>query len=348
MTSIDTELTLPRTMRYVDYGAGGGPEVLRIAHCELPIPLEGEVLLEIAYAGVNRPDCAQRIGRYPPPPGASPILGLEVAGRVTALGPSANRWKIGDLVSALVPGGGYAEYCAVPAAHCLPVPAGLSLAQAAALPETCFTVWDNVFSRASLKAGEHFLVHGGAGGIGTTAIQMASALGARVMATVGDAAKVDYCLQAGAERVVLYRDEDFVAAAMDFSGGKGLDVVLDMVAGPYLERDLEALAVDGRIAVIAFMGGTQATVDVVKILRKRASIIGSTLRPRSMAYKAELAAALESRWWPHLSEKQYQPVVHCVFDLDEATKAHALMESGSHNGKIVLAVRPLPGDANGS
>lgn len=336
------------TMRYVDCGAGGAPEVLRTARCERPILREGEVLVEVAYAGVNRPDCAQRIGRYPPPPGASPILGLEVAGRVAALGPGAERWRVGDFVCALVPGGGYAEFCAVPAAHCLPVPAGLSLAQAAALPETCFTVWDNVFTRARLQAGEYFLVHGGAGGIGTTAMQMASAMGARVMATVGDAAKADYCREAGAERVVQYREEDFAAAAMDFTEGRGLDVVLDMVAGPYLERDVEALAIDGRIAVIAFMGGAEATIDVVKLLRKRASIIGSTLRPRSLAYKADLAAALERHWWPHLAVKRLQPVVNHVFDLDDAWKAHALMESGTHRGKIVLAVRPGEGGANGS
>ncbi|PZQ78134.1 MAG: NAD(P)H-quinone oxidoreductase [Variovorax paradoxus] len=335
-------------MRYVAYGTGGGPDVLRTAHCERPMPREGEVLLEVAYAGVNRPDCAQRIGRYPPPPSASPILGLEVAGRVAALGPGVARWRVGDFVCALVPGGGYAEFCAVPATHCLPVPAGLSLAQAAALPETCFTVWDNVFVRARLQASERFLVHGGAGGIGTTAIQMASALGARVMATAGDAAKADYCRGAGAERIVLYREEDFVAAAMDFTEGHGLDVVLDMVAGPYLERDLEALAMDGRIAVIAFMGGAEAAIDVVKVLRKRASIMGSTLRPRSVAYKADLAAALEQHWWPRLAEVRLQPVVHSVFDLDDAARAHALMESGMHSGKIVLAVRPAEGGASGS
>ncbi len=328
------------TMRHVDHGAGGGPEVLRLAQCERPAPGAGELLIEVAYAGVNRPDCAQRIGRYPPPPGASPIIGLEVAGRVAALGPGAERWQVGDWVCALVPGGGYAEYCAVPARHCLPVPAGLGLAQAAALPETCFTVWDNVFERARLQPGESFLVHGGAGGIGTTAIQMASAFGARVMTTIGDAAKAGYCRQAGAERVVLYRDEDFVAAALDFTAGHGLDVVLDMVAGPYLERDLEALAADGRIALIAFMGGPQATIDVVKLLRKRAQLTGSTLRPRSVAYKAMLAQALERHWWPKLAEPRLQPVVHQVFDLAQAAEAHALMESGAHSGKIVLAVRP--------
>ncbi len=328
------------TMRYVDHGSGGGPEVLRLAVCESPVPREGELLLEVAYAGVNRPDCAQRIGRYPPPPGASPIIGLEVSGRVAALGPSVERWKVGDTVCALVPGGGYAEFCAVPASHCLPIPEGLTLAQAAALPETCFTVWDNVFERARLRPGESLLVHGGAGGIGTTAIQMASALGARVMATVGDAAKVGHCRQAGAERVVPYRDEDFVVAGLEFTGGQGLDVILDMVAGPYLERDLEVLAMDGRIALIAFMGGSQATIDVVKVLRKRAQLMGSTLRPRSVAYKAMLAQALERHWWPRLVEPRLQPVVHRVFDMAQAAQAHALMESGAHSGKIVLAVRP--------
>jgi len=327
------------TMRYIDYGAGGGPEVLRLATCERPVPREGEVLLEVACAGVNRPDCAQRIGRYPPPAGASPILGLEVAGHVAALGPGVRCWRIGDAVCALVPGGGYAEFCTVPAAHCLPVPDGLSLAQAAALPETCFTVWDNVFERARLQPGESFLVHGGAGGIGTTAIQMASALGARVMTTVGDAAKVSHCLEAGAERVVLHREEDFVAASMAFTQGQGHDVVLDMVAGPYLERDLEALATDGRIALIAFMGGTQATVDIVKILRKRASIMGSTLRPRSVDYKAKLTRALALQWWPRLTQPRLQPIVHEVFALEDAARAHALMESGTHSGKIVLSVR---------
>jgi NADPH2:quinone reductase len=321
-------------MDYVDYGEGGGPEVLQLASCARPSPREGEVLIQVAFAGVNRPDCAQRIGRYPPPPGASPIIGLEVSGEVAAVGPGVTRWKVGDKVCALTPGGGYAQYCVAPAGHCLPIPTGLTLAQAAALPETCFTVWDNVFVRSSLKAGENFLVHGGSGGIGATAIQMASAMGARVMTTVGDAGKMDFCKGAGADLVVNYREEDFVAAAMAFTGGKGVDVVLDMVAGPYLE----ALALDGRIALIAFMGGPTATIDVIKILRKRASLTGSTLRPRSVAYKAELAAALEAQWWPRLSEPRLAPAIHSVFALKDAADAHRLMESSAHAGKIVLAV----------
>ncbi len=325
-------------MTYVDYGAGGGPEVLKLATCERPVARAGEVLVKVAFAGVNRPDCAQRIGRYPPPPGASPILGLEVAGLVVQVGEGVTRWKVGDSVCALTPGGGYAQYCAVPAGHCLPIPEGLSLAQAAALPETCFTVWDNVFTRAALQPGETFLVHGGSGGIGATAIQMASALGARVIATVGKAEKIEFCRRAGAHLVVNYAEEDFVAAAMAFTEGKGVDVVLDMVAGPYLERDLEALALDGRIAVIAFMGGAQATIDVVKVLRKRASIMGSTLRPRSVAYKSSIAAALESAWWPRLAEARLQPVIHRTLALAEAEAAHRLMESSAHTGKIVLEV----------
>jgi NADPH2:quinone reductase len=324
-------------MTFVDHGAGGGPEVLKLAECERPVPLAGEVLIKVAFAGVNRPDCAQRIGRYPPPPGASPIIGLEVAGEVSEVGEGVTRWKRGDRVCALTPGGGYAQYCVAPAGHCLPIPAGLSLAQAAALPETCFTVWDNVFTRANLKPGESFLVHGGSGGIGATAIQMASALGARVMTTVGTAAKMEFCRRAGAQLVVNYREEDFVAAALAFTEGKGVDVVLDMVAGPYLERDLEALALDGRIAVIAFMGGAQATLDVVKVLRKRASIMGSTLRPRSNGYKSAIAAALEAGWWPRLDQASLQPVIDRTFALAQAEAAHRLMESSSHAGKIVLA-----------
>jgi NADPH2:quinone reductase len=326
------------SMRYVDYGAGGGPEVLQLASCPRPRPRAGQVVIRVAFAGVNRPDCAQRIGRYPPPPGASPILGLEVAGEIAEVGEGVTRWKVGDTVCALTPGGGYAEYCATPASHCLPVPAGLSLAQAAALPETCFTVWDNVFTRAALKPGESFLVHGGSGGIGATAIQMASALGARVMTTVGSAAKMEFCRQAGADLVVNYRAEDFVPAAMDFTGGKGVDVVLDMVAGPYMERNLDALAMDGRIAVIAFMGGAQVTFDVVKVMRKRASILGSTLRPRSDDYKSAIASALEAGWWPRLREPRLQPVIHRTFSLGEAQAAHRLMESSQHAGKIVLEV----------
>ena len=333
-------------MQFVDYGAGGPAEVLKLARCDRPVPGEAQVLIEVAYAGVNRPDCAQRLGRYPPPPGASPILGLEVSGHVVAVGANTPRWGIGDAVCALVPGGGYAEFCVVPADHCLPIPTGLTLAQAAALPETCFTVWDNVFVRAALQPGETFLVHGGSGGIGLTAIHMASAFGARVMTTVGSADKLAFCTQAGADLAINYHDQDFVEAASSFTEGKGFDVILDMVAGPYLDRDLDALALDGRIALIAFMGGALATVDVVKILRKRATLTGSMLRPRSVAYKTRLARALEEQWWPRLTDTRLQPVLHRVFPMAEAAQAHTLMESSAHTGKIVLAVSEVAQNAS--
>lgn len=327
-------------MNFVDHGAGGSPEVLRLARCERPVPRADEVLIKVAFAGVNRPDCGQRMGRYPPPPGASPIIGLEVAGHVVQVGPGVSRWKVGDAVCALTPGGGYAQYCATPADHCLAVPAGMPLEQAAALPETCFTVLDNVFNRSSLKPGESFLVHGGSGGIGTAAIQMARAFGAQVLTTVGSAEKKAYCLEAGAHCVINYREQDFVPVAMDFTHGRGVDVILDMVAGPYLRRDLEALALDGRIAVIAFMGGSEAAIDVMPILRKRATITGSTLRPCTVEQKAGIARALEAQWWPHLCDLKLRPVLHHIFDLGDAGKAHALMESSAHVGKIVLAVDP--------
>lgn len=327
-----------KDMLYVDYGSGGDASVLKVERCEIPQPKEDEVLVKIAFAGVNRPDIAQRIGRYPPPVGASPIMGLEVSGTIVELGRNGSEWAVGDEVCALVPGGGYAEYCVVPASHCLPVPRGLSLEQAAALPETCFTVWDNVFTRSGLKSGESFLVHGGGGGIGVTAIQMASAMGARVITTVGSASKVAFCEALGAERVVNYREEDFVKESLEFTAGKGIDVVLDMVGGTYLDRDLDALAMDGRIALIAFMGGVQATIDVTKVLKRRALIGGSTLRPRSKEYKAEIARALRDKWWPKLIEERLRPVIHAVFPLAQAKEAHELMESSDHSGKIVLSV----------
>ncbi len=325
-------------MQYVDYGAGGGPEVLRLAQTQAPVAAQGEVLIKVAFAGVNRPDCAQRIGRYPPPPGASAIIGLEVAGHIAAVGPGVTRWKVGDAVCALTPGGAYAQYCAAPAEHCLPIPAGMSLESAAALPETCFTVWDNVFTRASLQPGEHFLVHGGSSGIGMTAIQMAKAFGAHVMTTVGTAEKAAFCKMIGADLVVNYRDDDFVARAEEFSNGKGVDVVLDMVGGSYLARDLQALAMDGRIALIAFMGGNDAQIEITPILRKRATITGSTLRPRTIAQKSAIARELETKWWPKLNAGVGAPVVHRVFPWAQAAQAHALMESSAHTGKIVLAV----------
>jgi len=330
-------MTAP-TMRYIDHGKGGGPEVLALAIRPRPEPGPGEVLIRVRYAGVNRPDVAQRIGRYPPPPGASPIIGLEVAGEIAAVGRGVERWRPGDRVCALTPGGGYAQYCVAPAAHCLPIPSGMPLSHAAALPETCFTVWDNVFRRAGLKPGESLLVHGGAGGIGTTAIQMGKAMGARVMATAGAPEKVRYCLDRGADLAIDYREQDFVAQVLAYTGGQGANVVLDMVAGSYLQRDLDCLALDGRIALIAFMGGTTSTIDVTTILRKRATLVGATLRPRSVEQKAEIANELARHWWPKLDAGAGTPVVQAVMDWDQAGAAHRIMENGELIGKLVLAI----------
>ncbi|MEO7150320.1 MAG: NAD(P)H-quinone oxidoreductase [Burkholderiaceae bacterium] len=323
-------------MFYIDHGQGGGPEVLRAMRAARPTPAADEVLIEVAYAGVNRPDCAQRIGRYLPPADASPVLGLEVAGRVVAVGADVGTWQPGDLVCALTPGGAYAEYCVAPAAHCLPVPDGWSLEAAACLPEALFTVWDNVFRRARLRATETVLVHGGSGGVGNAAVQLARAMGATVIATAGSQDKATRCLAIGAHHAIDYRTEDFVARAMDITGGRGVDVVNDMVAGPYIARDLEALALDGRIALIAFMGGARAEIDVLPILRKRATITGSTLRPCSRAHKAAIAADLRAQVWPLLRQGLCKPQVERVLPLAAAADAHRLMESGAHFGKIVL------------
>lgn len=323
-------------MRYIDHGGGGGPEVLAVREMRQPVPGPGDILIQVAYAGVNRPDCAQRIGRYPPPPGASTVLGLEVAGRVAAVGEGVKGWRLGDRVCALTPGGGYADYCLAPAGHCLPVPQGWSLRDAAGLPEAAFTVWDNLFRRARLAAGEVVLVHGGSGGVGNAAIQMARAMGATVLATCGSEAKAARCRELGAHHTILYREQDFVHEALAFTGGRGVDVILDMVAGPYLARDLEALALDGRIAVIAFMGGTQAPIDVIPLLRKRAQITGSTLRPCTVEHKAAIAQELLDRIWPHLDNGHGRPAIEAVFAPAQAADAHRLMESGSHFGKLLL------------
>lgn len=325
-------------LRYIDHGGGGPPEVLRLAEGAVPEPGPGEVLIEVAFAGVNRPDCAQRVGRYPPPPGASPVLGLEVSGRVAAVGPGVERWRAGDTVCALTPGGGYASHCLAPAEHCLPVPAGFSLEQAAALPETCFTVWDNLFSRARLQSGESLLVHGGSSGIGVTAIQMGKAFGARVLTTVGTPDKAAFCRMLGADLAIDYRNEDFVRQALAFTRDRGVDVVLDMVGGPYVARDIEALAPDGRIALIAFMGGPEAVLPIPALLRKRATLTGSTLRPRSVAQKAAIARELERHWWPRLAAGQGTPAIDSVIPWTDAVRAHERMESSAHTGKIVLAV----------
>lgn len=325
-------------MRMIAAKGAGGPEVLAVGEGPAPQPGEGEVLIKVAYAGVNRPDVMQRRGLYPPPPGASPILGLEVAGTIAARGDGVVGLHEGREVCALVAGGGYAEYCTAPAPQCLPVPKGLTLCEAAALPETFFTVWTNVFDRGRLKAGETFLVHGGTSGIGTTAIQLAHAFGARVLATAGGDEKCVFCQKLGAEAAINYRNEDFVEVARRLTGGGGADLILDMVGGSYFQRNLRALAVEGRLVQIAFQEGSQVQADLTPIMVKRLTVTGSTLRPRSVAEKGAIAAALKERVWPLIEAGRVKPVIHKVFPLEEAAAAHALMESSAHIGKIMLAV----------
>jgi NADPH2:quinone reductase len=329
---------LPARMQAVEITRPGGPEVLQVTQRPTPAPKPGEVVIAVTTAGVNRPDCFQRAGSYAPPPGASDLPGLEVAGTVAALGEGVTQWRIGDAVCALTPGGGYAQYCATPAAHCLPVPRGMTLAQAAALPETFFTVWINVFERARLSPGETLLVQGGSSGIGVTAIQMARAFGHRVFATAGSAEKCAACERLGAERAVNYRTEDFVEVVKQLTGGRGVDVILDMVGGEYVPRELKCLATDGRLSIIAFLGGSKASLDMSDILYRRLTITGSTLRPRSIEYKAQVAAALRERVWPLLEAGTLRPVIYQTFALDQAAAAHALMESSVHIGKILLQV----------
>ncbi len=331
-------IQVPETMQVVEITRPGGPEVLKPATRPVPQPRAGEVLIQVAAAGVNRPDCLQRAGAYAPPPGASDLPGLEVAGALVRVGEGASEWKVGDRVCALAPGGGYAQYCVTPAAHCLPLPRGLDLIQAASLPETFFTVWINVFERARLAPGETLLVQGGASGIGVTAIQMARAFGHRVFATAGSAEKCAACERLGAERAIDYRTQDFVEAVRELTGGKGVDVILDMVGGDYVARELRCLATDGRLSLIAFLGGTKATLDLSDILFRRLTITGPTLRPRSVEYKAGIAQALRQRVWPLIEAGNIRPVIYRSFPLAQAAQAHALMESGAHIGKIVLEV----------
>ena len=325
-------------MTVVEITESGGPEVLKPATRPLTPPRAGEVLIKVAAAGVNRPDMIQRQGLYPPPPGASDIPGLEIAGAVVALGDGVDGWSTGDAACALVSGGGYAEYCAAPAAQCLPPPEGLSLIEAAALPETLFTVWSNVFDRAGLKQGESFLVHGGSSGIGTTAIQLAKAFGARVFATAGSDEKCAACLSLGADRAINYNDEDFVQAVKDETGGKGADVILDMVGGDYVARNIAALAADGRMVSIAFLKGAKVEVNLMPVMLKRLTLTGSTLRPRSVGFKAAIAQRLRQKVWPLIETGRIKPVIHATFPLARAADAHRLMESSAHIGKIVLEV----------
>ena len=324
-------------MKCIQIREPGGPGVLEMTTRPIPSPQSGEVLIRVMAAGVNRPDCIQRLGHYAPPPGITDIPGLEVAGEISAIGNDVSGWSVGDPVCALVAGGGYGEFVTAPAQQCLPVPGTLTMIEAAALPETFFTVWTNVFERGALKAGETLLVHGGSSGIGTTAIQIARQMGARVMATAGSAEKCAACLKLGAERAVNYREEDFVDAAIEF-GGKGVDVILDMVGGDYIARNIKALAVDGRLVNIAFLQGSKAEVNFMPIMLKRLTLTGSTLRPQSIERKGEIANALKSRVWPLIGNGTIHPVVHQTFELSDAEEAHQLMESSQHIGKIILAV----------
>ncbi len=331
-------MSLPTSMTAIEISTPGGPEVLAPTERLVPTAGPGEVLIEVAAAGVNRPDVLQRLGNYPPPPGASDIPGLEVAGRVVAVGEGVSQWREGDQVTALVTGGGYAQYCAAPAAQCLPIPEGLSIEEAAGLPETFFTVWTNVFDRGRLQAGEAFLVHGGSSGIGTTAIQVARALGARVFATAGSAEKCRACEDLGAERAINYREEDFVEIVKAATDGRGVDVILDMVGGDYIARNLKALAVEGRLCYIAFLGGSKAEVDFLPLMLKRITLTGSTLRARDVAFKAAIADNLRRTVWPKIEAGEIKPVMAARFPLEKAAEAHALMESSQHIGKIVLTV----------
>ena len=330
---------IPSQMRAIEISTPGAPEVLRPALRPVPLPAAGEVLIEVAAAGINRPDVLQRKGGYPPPPGASDIPGLEVAGTVARLGPQVSGCKVGDEVCALVTGGGYAEYVAAPAVQCLPVPRGLTLEQAASLPETFFTVWVNVFQRGALKNEETLLVQGGSSGIGVTAIQMARAFGHRVFVTAGTQEKCAECEKLGATRAINYRSEDFVAVIKQLTGGRGVDVILDMVGGDYVPRELASLAEDGRLCLIAFLGGTKTTLEMTDILRRRLTITGSTLRPRPVEVKHAIAQALRDKVWPLIESGKIRPVIYRTFELDEAAAAHSLMESSEHVGKIMLSVR---------
>lgn len=326
-------------MRAIEITQPGKPDVLRLCERPVPVPQAGEVLIKVHAAGINRPDVLQRLGKYPVPPGASELPGLEVAGEIVDGDYAAAGFAKGDLVCALVQGGGYAEYCTAPAGQCLPIPKGLSPLEAASLPETYFTVWTNVFDRAGLAPGESLLVQGGSSGIGVTAIQLAAALGHRVFATAGTDEKCRACEQLGAERGINYRNEDFARVVKELTGGKGVDVILDMVAGDYLPREIDCLADDGRIALIALLGGAKAEIDLGQVLRRRLSISGSTLRPRPVAFKAAIARSLRERVWPLFEQGKLRPVIHQTFPLEQAADAHALMESSTHVGKIVLELR---------
>ncbi len=333
---------VPATMRYIAVAEPGPPDRMRIAEGPTPAPRAGEILIRVACAGVNRPDVVQRAGHYPPPADASPVLGLEVSGTVAALGEGVDTWRIGEPVCALTPGGGYAEYCTTPAGWALPPPPGVPLQDAGSLPENYFTVWHNVFERGHLVAGETFLVHGGSSGIGLTAIQLAKAFGATVYTTVGNAEKAAFCRGVGADRVIDYKENDFAAEIAQATAKRGVDLILDMVGGDYVERNLRTLALEGRLVMIAFLQGSKVTVDWRHIMLKRLTVTGSTMRASPAARKVAIAAALRERVWPLFAAGRLKPVVTRVFALADAPAAHALMESSAHIGKIVLDVGSPP------
>jgi putative PIG3 family NAD(P)H quinone oxidoreductase len=330
--------SIPARMTAIEISQPGGPRVLRSTQRDVPRPGEGEILIRVRSAGVNRPDIQQRKGLYPPPPDASDLPGLEVAGEVAAVGAGVTRWHGGDQVCALTPGGGYAEYVAVHESNALPVPGGFTFTEAAALPENYFTVWHNVFERGGLRPGETLLVHGGSSGIGTTAIQLAVAMGSRVVTTAGSAEKCAACVKLGAERAVNYKEEDFVEAVKEVTGGKGVDVILDMVGGDYVMRNYHAAAVDGRIVQIATQAGAVAPADFARLMVKRLTHTGSTLRPRTIEFKGRIAAALEANVWPLLATRRIAPVLDMIYPLSEAWQAHERMEESEHIGKIMLDV----------
>ncbi len=331
-------MSLPETMTVIEISEYGGPEVLKPARRPVPEPGPGEVLIRVAAAGVNRPDAIQRAGNYPPPPGQSDLPGLEVSGEIAALGDGVQDVAVGDPVCALTPGGGYAEYCIAPAAHCLPVPDGVSLIDAAGVPETCFTVWHNVFQRAYLRAGERFLVHGGSSGIGTTAIQIAKAVGATVYATAGSAEKCEACRKLGADLAINYREEDWPAVIREHTEKQGVDVILDMVGGDYIQKNIDSLNWDGRLSIIAFLKGAKAELSLSRFMVKRQTITASTLRAQSDAAKAAIAQELREKVWPMFARGQLKPVIDSTLPLQDAAQAHARMESNAHIGKIILKV----------
>ncbi len=326
-------------MKQIAYGPEGSAESLRLVEAPAPVPGPGEVLIAVDHAGVNRPDLLQRSGKYPPPPDASPVLGLEVSGQVAALGPGAGPWKVGDAVCALTPGGGYAELCTAPAGQVLPVPAAATLEQAAGMPETWFTVWANLVDLGHLSAGERVLVHGGSSGIGLAAIELAKLRGAQCLVTVGEDDKASFCLEFGAFAAINYRREDFVARVRELTGGEGVDVVLDMVGGDYIPRNLSVLRRDGRLVLIAFQRGSRADLDFSPVMRNRLLVTGSTMRPRTVAEKTRIRDALQREVWPACAAGRVRTHVHATFPLAQAAEAHRLMESGRHVGKILLRVR---------